>query len=62
MSSCKFCREILVLDHGRIVQRGTHEQLLKEAGIYRQLWEAQARYYQKTDGNSAGHPLNSAAE
>jgi len=62
MSSCKFCREILVLDHGRIVQRGTHEQLLKEAGIYRQLWEAQARYYQKADGNSAGHPLNSAAE
>ena len=27
--------QILVLDHGKIVQRGTHEELLKEDGLYR---------------------------
>ncbi len=30
--------EILVLDQGRIVQRGNHRQLLKEPGVYGRLW------------------------
>jgi len=34
---------ILVLDKGKIVQRGTHEQLLNEDGIYRQIYEIQTR-------------------
>jgi ATP-binding cassette subfamily C protein CydC len=33
--------EILVLDQGRICQRGTHEQLLREDGLYRQLFDIQ---------------------
>lgn len=32
---------IVVLDSGRIVQRGTHQELLAETGLYRRLWEAQ---------------------
>jgi ATP-binding cassette, subfamily B, bacterial len=31
--------EILVVDCGHIVQRGTHEQLLGQAGRYRELWQ-----------------------
>lgn len=31
---------ILVLDRGRIVQRGSHSQLLSQAGPYRELWHA----------------------
>jgi len=27
--------QILVVDHGKIVQRGTHEQLMAEEGIYK---------------------------
>ncbi len=34
---------ILVLDHGRIVQRGTHEDLMQKPGIYRRIYEMQAR-------------------
>lgn len=34
---------ILVLDHGRIVQRGTHESLVTEPGPYREIYELQAR-------------------
>ena len=38
--------EITVFDRGRIVQKGTHETLLRETGgKYRELWDAQAQYY-----------------
>jgi len=35
--------QILVLDKGRIVQQGTHEELLAQPGFYRQIYELQAR-------------------
>ncbi len=34
---------ILVLENGRIVQRGTHDQLVKQPGIYRRIYEMQTR-------------------
>lgn len=46
LSSCKFCDEIAVFDHGEVVQKGAHEALLQdEAGKYYALWNAQAQYY-----------------
>jgi ATP-binding cassette subfamily B protein len=33
--------EILVLDHGRIVERGTHGALLASAGVYARMWQLQ---------------------
>jgi ATP-binding cassette subfamily B protein len=33
---------ILVLDQGRVVGAGRHERLLRECGLYRQLWEQQS--------------------
>ncbi len=33
--------KILVLDHGKLVEQGTHESLLNEKGLYFQLWEKQ---------------------
>lgn len=45
MSSCKFCDRIIVLDHGRITEDGTHDTLLANHGIYANLYETQAQYY-----------------
>ena len=46
MSSCRFCKQILVFDHGQIVQQGSHETLVEEGGLYREMWNSQAKYYQ----------------
>ena len=33
--------EILVLENGRIGERGNHEELLKKKGLYSKLWSTQ---------------------
>jgi ATP-binding cassette subfamily B protein len=33
--------EIIVLDHGRVIERGTHRQLLSASGRYAQMWRLQ---------------------
>ncbi len=45
MSSCRFCDDIIVFDSGRIVERGSHEELLEKEGQYAGMWHAQAKYY-----------------
>lgn len=47
LASCRFCEDILVFDQGMVVQRGTHKELVKKEGLYRELWMAQAQYYQE---------------
>ena len=32
----------MVMDHGRIIERGTHEQLLEQKGRYYELWTGKA--------------------
>jgi ATP-binding cassette subfamily B protein len=41
ISALKHADEIIVLDEGRIVQRGTHQQLLAEDGLYASLYSIQ---------------------
>jgi ABC-type transport system involved in Fe-S cluster assembly fused permease/ATPase subunit len=41
LSTIADAAQILVLDHGRIVERGTHVQLLAGDGVYAQMWARQ---------------------
>ena len=50
LSSCRFCDGIAVLDQGRLVQLGTHEELLGQPeGKYAEMWAMQAQYYTSAD-------------
>jgi ATP-binding cassette subfamily B protein len=48
---------ILVLDHGRVVQQGRHEELLGQAGIYRQIYDIQTRIEAELEQEVAGAEL-----
>lgn len=51
LSSCRFCDRIAVFHEGRIIQKGSHEELLKDKeGKYSELWESQAVYYKEEVG------------
>jgi len=41
LSTVADAQQIIVLDHGRIVERGTHQSLLAARGLYAQMWERQ---------------------
>ena len=42
ISDIKECDKIIVLDHGKIVERGKHSELLKMEGEYYKFFENQA--------------------
>jgi subfamily B ATP-binding cassette protein MsbA len=44
LSTIQSADQILVLEHGEIVERGTHDELLAHAGRYRQLYDKQYRF------------------
>jgi ATP-binding cassette subfamily B protein len=49
--------QILVMDHGRIVERGTHRALLAAGGAYAQMWALQQQEEDAAEAGAAGpHP------
>lgn len=47
LSSTRFCDRIAMFMDGRIVEYGTHEELLAKQGEYARMFEVQAQYYEK---------------
>ena len=41
LSTIVDAQQILVMDQGRIIERGTHQQLMEQRGKYAQMWERQ---------------------
>jgi len=45
MSTATSADVIIVLDHGKIAEVGTHSELIERKGLYEKLWKAQADWY-----------------
>ena len=43
LSTVVHAHEIIVMDRGRLVERGSHKELLQRAGLYARLWLLQQR-------------------
>lgn len=52
LSSTKFCDRILVLSEGKLIETGDHETLLRQGGLYAELFHAQAKYYEMMGGQA----------
>ena len=50
LSSTRFCDKIVMFEDGRIVEEGTHEQLINANGKYRNMFQVQAQYYKDKEG------------
>jgi ATP-binding cassette subfamily B protein len=55
LASTRFCDRIVYLDNGSIEEIGTHDELMKQSGKYREMFTLQAKYYQ--EGGAANGTL-----
>ena len=52
LSSTKFCDEIIVIHNNEIAERGNHQMLVENGGLYASLYASQAKYYQENEAKS----------
>lgn len=49
LSSTRFCDRILLLEKGKVVEEGTHQELMELNGKYANLYEVQSKYYKEQE-------------
>ncbi len=54
LSTVVDAQQILVMDHGRIVERGTHRELLARQGVYAQMWALQQQEEEEEEEDASG--------
>ena len=60
LSTIRDCDLILVMDHGEIVERGTHEELLEKQGKYYELWSLQQGIFRDQKRGEKPAPVSAA--
>ena len=45
LASTRFCDRIILLDDGKIIEEGSHDELMKFGGQYKQMFDVQSQYY-----------------
>ncbi|MBN2504608.1 MAG: ABC transporter ATP-binding protein, partial [Bacilli bacterium] len=50
ITTAKEADRILVLNHGKIAESGTHESLIKQNGLYKTIWDIQSKIDFQVEG------------
>lgn len=50
LASARLARRIIVLDGGEVAETGSHEELMKNGGLYSVMFEEQSEWYKNEDG------------
>jgi ATP-binding cassette, subfamily B, bacterial len=61
LATIRAADQIIVIDRGRTVQRGTHPELVAQPGLYRQLWKAQTGASRDSRSATSSSDLPAAA-
>ncbi len=52
LASTKFCNRIFFLENGKIIEEGTHDELLNKGGKYSEMYLIQSKYYLNGGANN----------
>lgn len=53
LASTRFCDRIAMFRDGRLIELGSHEELIRKGGAYAEMFETQAQYYKEEKGGEA---------
>jgi len=54
LASTMITDRIIVIEGGKVVQSGSHDELMEQGGLYADMFQAQRKWYVKQDGEEAG--------
>ena len=46
LASTRFCDRIILIENGKIIEEGSHSDLIKQNGEYKKMFDIQSSYYQ----------------